>query len=501
MAVTIEYKEGIIYVDDKRVAFLKDAQHCSAPFLMGLDYDSGNQVIASMTADGKLNVGGITLEGATVDVGDVVLIGRPEDALKVKASILDDGFGHGAIYVQSVQMATSAKQDAQSALLTTIDNSIHSQINTPTSQLKTVLDTISATLITQLDETSGNIYVALGVIDASINAQVDMKTSVLGGKIDLSNTRLLAIDVSVNAQIDTKTSVLNASLVTIDASINTQVDTKTSVINASLATIDASINTQIDTKTSVLNASLATIDSSIATTNAELVTANASLVHLTDATQKTQVIDGSGNVIAATSNAMNVYMTGGASISVSLDHTTDSIAIWGTDGTINRFLKTNVGGQLEAVIISSALPAGASTEVTLLLNKAELVTANANLVTINATLGTIKSDTASIASSNTAIDTKLLGLTNNSQKAQMIDASGNTLGIGAKPIFVDDSPMGKENIHTVYTYYTSGNGNGKTETIKEYPTGAGGGSPAKLTTYTYNANTKVESIVVSDTTV
>lgn len=66
---------------------------------------------------------------------------------------------------------------------------------------------------------------------------------------------------------------------------------------------------------------------------------------------------------------------------------------------------------------------------------------------------------------------------------------------------VDENPLKKANITAEYTYVTSGNGIGKVETIKEYATGASGGADAKLSTYSYNAQDKVSSIVVSDTTV
>ena len=68
-------------------------------------------------------------------------------------------------------------------------------------------------------------------------------------------------------------------------------------------------------------------------------------------------------------------------------------------------------------------------------------------------------------------------------------------------VYIDDSPLQKTNMTAIYTYVTAGFGIGKTHTIKEYPTGAAGGTPARLTTYSYGSNDKVSSIVVSDTTV
>lgn len=66
---------------------------------------------------------------------------------------------------------------------------------------------------------------------------------------------------------------------------------------------------------------------------------------------------------------------------------------------------------------------------------------------------------------------------------------------------IDGSPLGSINMKAVYTYYVAGPGIGKTQTIKEYPTGAAAGSPAKLTTYTYTLAGKVDTIEETDTTV
>lgn len=66
---------------------------------------------------------------------------------------------------------------------------------------------------------------------------------------------------------------------------------------------------------------------------------------------------------------------------------------------------------------------------------------------------------------------------------------------------VDDSVIDKKNIHSDFTYYTSGYGIGKLATIKEFPTGAAGGTPAKLTTYVYDSSARVSSIEVTNTVV
>ena len=70
-------------------------------------------------------------------------------------------------------------------------------------------------------------------------------------------------------------------------------------------------------------------------------------------------------------------------------------------------------------------------------------------------------------------------------------------GDGKLMVLAEDSPMTTKNMTAEYAY----TGTGKISTIKEYPTGAIGGDPAKLSTYTYNIDDKVEKIAVTDTTV
>jgi hypothetical protein len=81
----------------------------------------------------------------------------------------------------------------------------------------------------------------------------------------------------------------------------------------------------------------------------------------TNGSQKTQLVDGSGNVIGSTSNALDVNIKSGITLNVSLDHTTDNILIYGNDGTTDRKIKTNASGEVSVNVISSALPTNAST--------------------------------------------------------------------------------------------------------------------------------------------
>jgi len=65
----------------------------------------------------------------------------------------------------------------------------------------------------------------------------------------------------------------------------------------------------------------------------------------------------------------------------------------------------------------------------------------------------------------------------------------------------DDNPMEKLNIKSEYTYWETTPGLGKVKTIKEYPSDAISGDPAKITSYTYNVLDKIATATVTDTTV
>jgi hypothetical protein len=94
--------------------------------------------------------------------------------------------------------------------------------------------------------------------------------------------------------------------------------------------------------------------------------------------QKSQIVDGAGNVVTSTAvggqRALDVNIAAGVTLNVNLDHTTDNVLIYGNDGTTDRKILTSTTGQLEIDSISGtiSLPTGASTEATQLLVKADL---------------------------------------------------------------------------------------------------------------------------------
>jgi hypothetical protein len=69
--------------------------------------------------------------------------------------------------------------------------------------------------------------------------------------------------------------------------------------------------------------------------------------------------------LTSNSGALNVSIAGGA-VDVNIDNADDDILMYGQDsGLVNRPIRTNTSGQLEVSVISSVLPTGAATELSL----------------------------------------------------------------------------------------------------------------------------------------
>jgi hypothetical protein len=112
-----------------------------------------------------------------------------------------------------------------------------------------------------------------------------------------------------------------------------------------------------------------------------LPTGAATSANQTNGNQKSQLVDGSGNVISSTSNALDVNVKSGVALTVELSEANDSVAVFGNDGTTNRALKTDANGELQIDVLSSALPTGAATS-------ALQTTGNASLSSIDGKLTT-----------------------------------------------------------------------------------------------------------------
>ncbi len=107
--------------------------------------------------------------------------------------------------------------------------------------------------------------------------------------------------------------------------------------------VDGDGELQVDIVTSVLPNGAATSDNQIT------------------GSQKTQIVDGSGNVIGSTSNALDVNLKSPLTVEVNLDEANDSVLVYGFDGAANQALKTDANGELQIDVLSSALPTGAAT--------------------------------------------------------------------------------------------------------------------------------------------
>lgn len=91
----------------------------------------------------------------------------------------------------------------------------------------------------------------------------------------------------------------------------------------------------------------------------------------TNGDQKTQIVDGAGNVISSTGNALDVNIKTPITVDVSLSNTNDDVLVYGFDGTSNKKIKVasdgsisiNDGGNSITVdAISLPLPTGAATD-------------------------------------------------------------------------------------------------------------------------------------------
>jgi len=93
----------------------------------------------------------------------------------------------------------------------------------------------------------------------------------------------------------------------------------------------------------------------ISNTNAEPIPISGTIVippgiatsaNQTNGAQKTQLVNGAGTVATFTGTAIDVNIASGA-ISLTIDHTTSNILVYGNDGTNDQKIKTNISGQIE----------------------------------------------------------------------------------------------------------------------------------------------------------
>ena len=151
----------------------------------------------------------------------------------------------------------------------------------------------------------------------------------------------------------------------------------------------------------------------------------------TDGSQKTQIVDGSGNVIGSTGNALDVNLKTPITVDVSLSQANDSVAVFGSDGAVNRALKTDANGELQIDVLSSALPTNAATEATLATLGTE--------ITLSAIKTAVEIIDNAISGSEMQVDVVTSALpsgastsaaqTDGSQKSQIVDAAGDVADV------------------------------------------------------------------------
>lgn len=194
---------------------------------------------------------------------------------------------------------------------------------------------------------SGELVVALSelAIETIAAPMADDKVKMAGALDTSGDVRPIQVDTDGQLQIDVLSSALPAGA----ATETTLLAVKTAV-EAIENTVSGS-ELQVDVVTSALPTGAATSAAQ------------------TDGTQKTQIVDGSGNVIGSTGNALDVNLKTPITVDVSLSQANDSVAVFGSDGAVNRALKTDANGELQIDVLSSALPTGAATETTLVAVK------------------------------------------------------------------------------------------------------------------------------------
>lgn len=220
------------------------------------------------------------------------------------------------------------------------------------------------------------------------------QVSVTGGKLD------------VNASVTIDTSTLAT------AANQTNNSQTTQIVNAAGDAVSVTGN-KLDVNASIDTTGLATSAKQLpdghnvalsATDNAVLddIAANQ-----TDASQKTQIVDGTGNVIGATSNALDVNIKSGASSGTEYDDgdvrgSATGGLMMGDDGTNIQSVHTDASGDLQVDVLSSALPTGASSAA----NQSTII---GHVDGIETLLGTIDGDTGAIKTAVELLDNAVDG--------------------------------------------------------------------------------------------
>lgn len=230
---------------------------------------------------------------------------------------------------------------------------------------------------------------------------------------DGSTNRQLKTDSNGELQVDILSSALPAGAATevtlsnIDSNIDTTLSSRAS--EATLQSVE-SILTDIENNTDGIESSLSSINAT-----------------QTDGSQKTQIVDGSGNVIGSTSNALDVNIKSGVTLEVNLDNSNDDVLVYGFDGSSNRAIKTDSSGELQIDVLSSALPSGAATEATLSSVDSRLSTANTTLSSISNSVDDVETKLDTLITQTDGIEASLSSIDSDIDVALSTRASESTL--------------------------------------------------------------------------
>ena len=243
--------------------------------------------------------------------------------------------------------------------------------------------------------------------DASGNVNVNVLATPLPTNAATEST-LAALNLKVPASPATE----GGNLATIAAK-TTSIATNTSDV-ATQTTLSA-LNTKFTTTANGLKVDNSAVTQPVSAAALPLPAGAATSLKQTDGTAKTQIVDGLGNVIGSTSNAVDVNIKSAAiQIQTAVSQTDDSIVVFGNDGGTNRALLTDNTGKLQVAVASSQLPTGAATETTLSsLNgkvPADPAREGGNLASVKSNTDTLVATAATLALDSTvsALNTKIV---------------------------------------------------------------------------------------------
>lgn len=188
----------------------------------------------------------------------------------------------------------------------------------------------------------------------------------------------------------------------------------------------------------------------------------------TDGSQKTQIVDGSGNVIGSTGNALDVNLKTPITVDVSLSQANDSVAVFGSDGTTNRALKTDTAGELQIDVVSSTLPTGAATSAAQTdgTQKSQIVDAAGGVVTTTTT-GPVKAldvhiAVAATSPGNDVFATQMVGTRYNQIEVNFETAPGGTF---ITQTFAGGGAVTHTNGHALYSTSTAASAQAKAVSV------------------------------------